>query len=766
MNEQGAKSDGWYRQPMRWLQLNLVEDDALRADVAAWGAYWHEARVDGITVSAAGAAAYYPTTIENHRRARWLGERDLFGEITAEAKRLGMRVLARFEPNFVTSEIADRRPDWIVRSRDGTMQTGQQAMGSDIDSMRRIRAVYGPLLDAGDGVWPPPASRPVTNFGPQIDLPRPCFNGPYHREFIPAVMRELGERYPIDGFYANGWPSIGIAPPDPAVACHCDACLGAWQALGRSPQELPSIPDPADDRWRDYVALVQDNVEQVQALWQETARSIRPSMTFACNLVGSLATGLRWQRFRPLVDLVCNDGQMREPTGPAGVGAAHRGLWGAGRNAQVMSSIAGDDPQVFHIVGGWHAGKPLLRRLGRPDEELTLMLAQAVAKGTRPWVNVAGGVVHDRRWMPVLAAYYQWHAANETYLRDQTSTADVALLWSPESVLSSIYRPVADGPSPVDGLDGWYLALLESRIPAALVADVDLQADAFDRFAVVIVPSGSRIGTRTADLLRQHAARGGGLILGCGIDAHSGEHGHVAEVITELTGAAVGRTVEGPFSCAYLATTAADRADPLLHGIGDTDYVPAGSWLSRVSPRDPSTASVARFVPPLPFFADLAFEADDAPKTPGFVRREQVVMLASDVDCDFGRHLHRDHRRVMANAVEVARGSKRSPVRVSGSGLISVDIWRQHSSCTVHLVNMDNPRLYAGQLDEIVPLGSQRVELAIDRDASIERVTLLRGGVAADWSRESDGSVVVEIPSVTDFEVVAVDAKTSTFRFA
>ena len=58
--------DDWYREPMRWLPLNPVADDPLHTDVGAWQAYWLDARVEGLTISAAGATAFYPTEVRLH----------------------------------------------------------------------------------------------------------------------------------------------------------------------------------------------------------------------------------------------------------------------------------------------------------------------------------------------------------------------------------------------------------------------------------------------------------------------------------------------------------------------------------------------------------------------------------------------------------------------------------------------------------------------------------------------------------------------------
>src|SRR4051812_20174917 len=68
----------WFRRTMRWMQTNIAELDATRYDIPFWRAHWARTRTQGIVVNAGGIVAYYPTQVPFHRRAEFLGERDLF----------------------------------------------------------------------------------------------------------------------------------------------------------------------------------------------------------------------------------------------------------------------------------------------------------------------------------------------------------------------------------------------------------------------------------------------------------------------------------------------------------------------------------------------------------------------------------------------------------------------------------------------------------------------------------------------------------------
>ena len=80
----------WYRRALRWGQTNITERDVTRYDIAWWRDYWKRTAVEGVVINAGGIVAYYPSEVPLHRRARFLGERDLFGELCRAAHEDGI----------------------------------------------------------------------------------------------------------------------------------------------------------------------------------------------------------------------------------------------------------------------------------------------------------------------------------------------------------------------------------------------------------------------------------------------------------------------------------------------------------------------------------------------------------------------------------------------------------------------------------------------------------------------------------------------------
>jgi len=172
----------WVDKPMRWAQLTLVEDDPAKFDPQFWLDYFKRTRSDAVCLSAGGCVAYYPTTVPFHHRSAWLGERDVFGELVAGCRKLGLVVIARTDPHATYDEVQAAHPDWI-------------AVGADGKPRRHW---------ASPELW-------VT-----------CGLGPYNFEFLTEVTQEIMSRYRVDAIFINRWDGSGM--------CYCEHCRRNFRA--------------------------------------------------------------------------------------------------------------------------------------------------------------------------------------------------------------------------------------------------------------------------------------------------------------------------------------------------------------------------------------------------------------------------------------------------------------------------------------------------------------------------------------------------------
>jgi hypothetical protein len=177
-----ASDAPWHQRLRRAGQLNFNERDPLELDVQRWADTWAELKVDAVFISVTGIIAFYPTEVPLHRRSRFLGNRDLFGECCAAAKQRGIRVIGRYSPDLQWDEALAARPEWFRRNAEA------QAQASD-----EVPGLY--------------YTCPFTD---------------YYAEQMPAIMREVNVRYDVDAIFTNAWPQTGDLPK-----CYCSACQSA-----------------------------------------------------------------------------------------------------------------------------------------------------------------------------------------------------------------------------------------------------------------------------------------------------------------------------------------------------------------------------------------------------------------------------------------------------------------------------------------------------------------------------------------------------------
>lgn len=252
----------WHQRVRRVGQVNFSEKDVAEADVEAWAGYWAECRVDAVQINVTGMIAFYPTDVPFHKRSRWLGGRDFFGECARAAKKRGIRVIGRLSPDLQWEDALEAHPEWFVRDREG---------------------------------------RPVPPFSRTPGLYQTCMFSSYFSEQTPAILREVNARYNVDAFYANGWPNWNL--PE----CYCEAC-----------RRLPPRGTP---EFRD---VFMDRVIELWTLYDRIAKEKNPDNLFFGNLGGGFRTGVDLHRLAPHCEWFNADNQGRTGASPVW-GAAQQG---------------------------------------------------------------------------------------------------------------------------------------------------------------------------------------------------------------------------------------------------------------------------------------------------------------------------------------------------------------------------------------------------------------------------------------------------------
>lgn len=195
----------WWTGPRRVIQPILTWKDGA-VDAEKMVEELHAFGCDTILQNVGGMVAWYPSTVSFHERPPQMGG-DVLDTVIRTARRLQMRVLGRFDFSGLREDAYQAHPEWFFRDAQGS-----------------------PMVDKGFYVT--------------------CLSSPFLEEYILPVLREVIERYPLDGAFFN---MFGFRTTDRRGVfhgpCQCRACQDKYRALmgglcqrGRTSEKRRSLP--------------------------------------------------------------------------------------------------------------------------------------------------------------------------------------------------------------------------------------------------------------------------------------------------------------------------------------------------------------------------------------------------------------------------------------------------------------------------------------------------------------------------------------------
>ena len=692
---------GWYDKPMRWAQLTLVEDDPGRYHPQFWLDYFKRTHSDAACLSAGGCVAYYPTKIPFHHRSRFLGDRDAFGELVAGCRALGMNVIARTDPHAAHQDVHDAHPDWIA-----------------VDAQGRRRKHW-----ADPELW-------VT-----------CALGPYNFEFMTEVTREIVSLYEVDGIFSNRWSGSGM--------CYCEHCQANFRTF--SGLDLPRTSNPQDPARRQYLVWHQQRLFELWRLWDAEIRKINPGASYIANAGGGALSGLDMKTIGELAPTLFADRQARRGIMPP---------WSNGKNGKEYMATMGRKAigGIFSMgVEEPYRWKDSVQH----SEEIRLWAIDGIAHNLRPWFTKFNGKVVDARWMKAVEDVYVWHWRNERYLRNEQSLARVAMVYSQQT--ASFYGGDRAQARVEDHALGFYHALVQARIPFDMVHDHLLDAAHVGRYRTLVLPNIAALSDAQCRQLAEFV-RGGGSIVATHETSLYDEWGVRRDDfgLASVFGASFTGKADTDVHNSYLNVDKdpAGRFHPVVHGLEDAGRIINGvQWLHT----RPAQAGYAAPLTLLPSFPDLPMESvyPRVPHTdvPAVYLREEgrgrVVYFPFDLDRTFWEVLSPDHGLLLRNAVHWACNEEQ-PLMVEGEGVLDVSLWEQQDSIAAHLVNLTNPMMMKGPVQEVIPSPPQSVRIRIPAGRRVKQVHLLVSDKPAG-AAISGQTITVELASIDLHEVIAVD---------
>lgn len=694
-----TSTSAWYATMRRCGQINYNERDPLTMDTEAWGDYWASLKVDAVLLNGGGILAFYPTEVPYHRRSQFLGTRDLFGELVAAMKRRNIRAVARMDCNLAYEDALKARPEWFERNQDGAPRPHAEC----------------PWLFAT------------------------CMFSTYFTEQMSAIYREINQRYSIDGFFTNGWPSTG-----PLRVCYCENCRNLFAKLGGEP---PAETDISNPLYRNYYRAYMDRIQEIWRLWDNIAREKNSQSVYVGNLGGGFDTVKDLKQLGSVAAWFNADHQGRAGETP---------IWNCAQQGRVAYSVM-QGRTITNVSGAYSNAQPVWRHVSKSPAELTLWMAQTTASGMVPWFHWLGGSPEDNRWREVGRSFFDWLAANEAHFRNRRTIADVAVLY-PQRTVAFYSRPESKRPryrgGPVDYLQGLYYALLEGRFFFDLVHEGNLDAANLRKYRVLLLPNAAYLSEAQCEAIRQYVKDGGSLLATFESSRYS-EWGELRNdfQLADLFDAHVTGDVIGPHGNSYARIEA---RHPVLEGFNGTALLPGAENRVPISTAVPLTLSVVPAYPAFP--PEMVYPRTPRTTEPAAVFQEKgrsrIVYFAGDVDRTCWRSGNSDISQLLQNAIRWVCGPE-PRVSITGEGLIEAFAWETEPGYALHLLNYTNPHMTHGAIRHTYALGAQHVRFRVGKDRVVKNVRALRSAATLKFQQQAE-TVSFDLPNLADYEVVAL----------
>ncbi len=696
----------WYETMQRCGQVNFNEQDPVSMNADEWMDYFASLKVNAVLLNGGGIMAFYPTQVPYQHRSEFLGSRDLFGEMLAAGRKRNMRVVARMDCNYAYEEAFQAHPEWFQFGADGS-----------------------------------PTRHPECHW-----LYKTCMFGNYFTQQMPAIYREINQRYAPDGFYTNGWPGT-----EALEVCHCPNCQKIYrEQTGGVP---PQTTDVQSQVYRKYYEVYMDRIALVWKLWQETVKEKSADSVYVGNLGGGIRTVKDLNRLSSVAAWFNADNQGRAGNTP---------IWMCAQQGRVARSVM-RGRTVTNVIGAYSNGQINWRHSSKTPAETTLWMAQATASGMVPWFHWLGGHPKDTRWRQTGQVFFDWLAANQQHFRNQRSLADLAVLY-PQSTIA-FYGSNGTSTRTLNGatidsaeyLEGMYAALLEGRFLFDFVHQENLTAEALKPYRALLIPNAAFLRDAECEAIRNYV-QAGGSVLATFETSRYNEWGVAREDfgLQALFGVSVTGDPIGPFNNSYMRM---EKAHPICEGFTGTSILPGPEFrvpVSHVS-SDALYLSVVPHYPPFP--PEMVYPRIRQTEEPAAIFRQQgssrIVYFPGDVGRSYWRSGNPDLSKLLINAVRWILNQAVAPASVQGNGLLETFAWETEPGFALHILNYSNPNALRPFVSQLYPVGPLQAVVQVPRDRKIISVRALRVGKNLPF-RNVEGSVKFEVPSVEDYEVVAL----------
>lgn len=663
------KKESWMWDRMRQVHVDFhmpefPQDAIRRFDAKTFVERFVRAKVNviGVFTKCHFGNAFYDNAV-GHRHSGLRG--DFFGEVLAEARKNDIKVIAYYSLGTDARAVQDN-PDWY-----------------QVDEHGKVRGAEGTVWEL------------------------PCLNSPYREELVLPQIREITEKYDMDGYLLD-------IPYLHNHYCFCPYCKKKFaEEYGRelTPELLETDREQVIRFGTDTAARC---LEEISAI----VKRIRPHVLMNCN--GA------WRMGEPKRVNATSDYGLWESQ-PSATGSFH--------NHSIRSRYARTlDVPVQVMTVRFTEGWGLMSC--KTPEQLKYEFATILANGGI--VNIGDQVLPDGTLQDgvyeVIGEAFAFVEERERYCIRAESLREVALIGNNTA---NWYHDKDDAAT-----FGAAKMLIEGHHQFDLYYNDDFPD--LSGYRAVVLPETVRLSEASVRRLEAFVAEGG-VLLAAGEATFSREKQNF--LLSEVLG--VRYLERSPYSCGYLT-----EREELWSGIARIPQLVEAPFLKTVT----TTAETwSRIQWPLTVPAvSRAFRHPIPPggnvsDCPGIsvnrYGKGTALYIAAPV---FGSYWHSNHfwvRRIVDNLLS---GQYRKTVEVEAPPHIETNVMKRDGRTYVHLINFqsnhtgEKSTAYYNPIESITPVCDIRVRV---RDASLSRAILRPEGVQLAAERDEDGLMLI-VPSV------------------
>ncbi len=220
----------WLQNNIRMVQNNIRDIDA-RMDIDRHIQWLKDLGANTLQIGCGGITAFHPTKLDFQWESPYMTG-DFFGEILEKCHENGIRVIARFDFSKTHERFYEKHPNWYFKNSEG---------------------------------------EPVRYH----DTVATCVNGAYQSEHSLEILREVLEKYPVDGIFFNMFGYITFDYSGNYVGiCQCENCKRKFKEMYG--EELPVKEDLSDPVFLKYIEFKKKTVDEMLNKIHDLTRSINP----------------------------------------------------------------------------------------------------------------------------------------------------------------------------------------------------------------------------------------------------------------------------------------------------------------------------------------------------------------------------------------------------------------------------------------------------------------------------------------------------------